>query len=138
MAKVQVKATRFPGRIDLSKLKLVQNWRDFDEYFSAPMCGYRDADDFYYHSSAKNFVGGTKRPTLLISALNDPILSPECFPVDLAKDHSFFHLEMPEQGGHCGFMMRDDSKFAWSEHRALQFCEHVIDISSSNCATNNQ
>lgn len=123
IAKVQVKATRFPGTIDLSKLKSVQKWRDFDEYFSAPMCGYRSADEFYHNSSAKNFVGNTKRPTLLISALNDPILSPECFPIDLAKTHPYFHLEMPTSGGHCGFMMHNDTEFAWSEYRALQFCE---------------
>jgi len=121
VAKMQAKNVAFPGRIDLSKLKMVQKWRDFDEYFSAPICNYRDAADFYWNSSAKNFVGNTKRPTLLISALNDPILSPECFPVDLAKEHPYFHIEMPKVGGHCGFMMQNDPEFAWSEHRALAF-----------------
>jgi predicted alpha/beta-fold hydrolase len=119
--KLRIKDAHFPDRIDLSKIKHVRYWRDFDEYFSAPVCGYRNADEFYHHSSAKNFVGHTCRPALLVNALNDPILTPSCFPEELAANHPFFHLETPAQGGHCGFMTRHDPAFAWSEHRALQF-----------------
>lgn len=129
--KIKIKAAQYPGRIDLSKLKDVQCWRDFDEWFSAPMCGYRDAADFYHNSSAKNFVGGTRRPTLLINALNDPILSPGCFPFEMAGQHPFFHLEATEGGGHCGFMARDQREYAWSELRALAFCENLCENTPS-------
>ena len=120
--KITQKAAQYPGRIDLSKLKDVRRWRDFDEWFSAPLCGYRDAADFYKNASAKNFVAGILRPTLLVNAINDPILTPDCFPVEIAKKHPFFHLEMTPYGGHCGFVMAQDREHAWSEHRALSFC----------------
>ena len=121
--KIKVKDNQFPGRLDLAKLNLVRRWRDFDEYFSAPICGYRDAADFYQNASAKNFVAGIRIPTLLVNAQNDPILTPDCMPVHLARKHDFFHFEMPEQGGHCGFQMRDKNGFSWSELRALEFIE---------------
>jgi predicted alpha/beta-fold hydrolase len=119
--KIKVKHEQFPGRLDLSKLGEVRRWRDFDEHFSARICGYRDAADFYKNASAKNFIAGIRVPTLLVNAQNDPILTPDCMPVDIARSHSFFHFEMPEHGGHCGFQSKDDREFHWSERRALEF-----------------
>ncbi len=125
--KIQVKNERFPGKVDLTKLKEVRRWRDFDEWFSAPLCGFQTASEFHEQASAKNFVAGIRRPTLLISALNDPILTPDCFPVDVAREHPFFHLEMPAGGGHCGFQMRGGKEVTWSEQRALEFVEKILE-----------
>ncbi len=120
--KIRGKEAQYPGRIDLSKLRQVRRWRDFDEWFSAPLCGYRNAGEFYQQASAKNFIAGIRRPTLLVSAQNDPILTPACFPIDLAREHPFFYLELPREGGHCGFQTRHrNDEFAWSERRALEF-----------------
>jgi hypothetical protein len=121
--KINAKNAQYPGRLDLSRLREVRRWRDFDEHFSAAICGYRDAADFYRNASAKNFIAGIRIPTLLVNAMNDPILTPECMPVELARKHSFFHFEMPGHGGHCGFQTRDRSEFIWSEYRALEFIE---------------
>lgn len=120
--KIKIKAELFPGRLDVSKLPAVRRWRDFDEWFSAPICGYRDADDFYRQSSAKYFIAGIRVPTLLVNAWNDPILTPACMPENVARENPFFHLELPQEGGHCGFMTARDVH-AWSERRALEFCE---------------
>lgn len=125
-SKVRRKDRQFPGRLDVSKLRRIKRWNDFDRHFSAPICGFGSADEFYEQASAKNFVGGTRIPTLLVSALNDPILTPECFPVELAKDHPFFHLELSSGGGHCGFSARGGGEFSWAERRALEFVETSI------------
>lgn len=119
--KIRQKDAVFPGRLDMARLSEVRRWRDFDEWFSAPICGYRDAEDFYRQASAKNFIAGIRRPTLLVSAQNDPILTPECFPVETAREHPFFHLEITREGGHCGFQMPRRDAFTWSERRALEF-----------------
>ena len=66
---IHIKNELFPGRLDVSKLKDVRRWRDFDEWFSAPMCGYQDAADFYRNSSPKYFIEGITIPTLLASAI---------------------------------------------------------------------
>lgn len=120
LKKLQEKDRQFPGKLDLGRARAVRRWRDFDEWFSAPICGYRDAQDFYHHSSARNFVGTTRIPTLLVNAWNDPILTAECMPVDLAREHDMFYLELPREGGHCGFAVKGD-RYTWAERRALEF-----------------
>ncbi len=119
--KIHKKALDFPGKLDVQKLKQIKQWRDFDEWFSAPLCGFDSADVFHRQASAKNFIEGIRVPTLLVSAKNDPILTESCFPIDIASQHQYFHLELPVQGGHCGFRSADDRVYAWSERRALEF-----------------
>ncbi|MCB9332767.1 MAG: alpha/beta fold hydrolase [Lewinellaceae bacterium] len=121
--KVHHKNRQFPGRLQPERLSEVRRWRDFDEWFSAPICGYRDAADFYKQASAKNFIAGIRVPTLLVNAWNDPILTPACMPQTLAREHAFFHLELTASGGHCGFMTANDA-FTWAERRALEFCSN--------------
>lgn len=119
--KLEHKAATFPDKIDLSNLNKIKVWRDFDEFYSAPLCGCPDAEGFYEQSSAKNYMNGITIPTLLVNAQNDPILAPACFPVELCEKHPHVYLEMPKQGGHVGFEQRN-KPFMWSEYRALEFC----------------
>jgi predicted alpha/beta-fold hydrolase len=122
-AKIREKDRRFPGKLNIQQLKSVRRWRDFDEWFSAPICGYRDAADFYQQASAKHFLQGIQIPTLLVNALNDPILTPACIPFEIAENHPYLYLELPAGGGHCGFRSKGKSVYSWAEHRALEFCE---------------
>lgn len=121
-AKITAKAIQHPGLVDLSNFERIQEWRDFDNYFSAPINGYRDAEDFYYQASAQHFMGGIRRRVLLVNAVNDPILPPACTPVELCREHPSIFLEMPRRGGHVGFA-RPGGGPAWSELRALEFVE---------------
>ena len=123
-AKIEYKAKAFPGRLDLSNFDRIKVWRDFDEYFSAPLNGYRDAAEFYQQSSALNFMGDINIPTLVCNAQNDPILPEKCYPVDLCKDHPYLQLEIPTTGGHCGFMQPGD-EFTYAERRAQEFSKDV-------------
>jgi hypothetical protein len=98
----------------------IKRWQDFDDYFTAPLNGYKDAEDFYYEGSPQNFMEEISIPTLLVNAKNDPILSPESFPFELCEKHENVFLEAPKRGGHVGFSYFGKS-FAWSEYRALEF-----------------
>ncbi|GAB3798059.1 alpha/beta fold hydrolase [Spirosoma humi] len=122
--KIAQKAARYPGRLDMTKLKEVKQWRDFDEFFSAPVNNYRDADDFYTQASAVNFMAGICIPTLLLNAQNDPLLSPECSPVWLAETHPHLFLETPRTGGHVGFQVTHDL-YTYAERRALSFAQQI-------------
>ncbi|CCH56396.1 alpha/beta hydrolase fold protein [Fibrisoma limi BUZ 3] len=118
--KLQQKSDRFPGTIDMTKLQLVRRWQDFDDFFSAPVNGYRDAEDFYTQASAVHFMPNITVPTLVLNAQNDPLLSPECSPEWLAETHPLIHLETPRTGGHVGFVVARDPH-TYAERRALQF-----------------
>lgn len=118
--KIEYKAAQFPDAIDLSLFGKVRTWRDFDEFFSAPINGFPNADAFYRHASAVNFMAGIRVPTLLVNAQNDPILSPECTPLELCRHHPYIFLEAPAKGGHVGFTLHRKA-YSWMEYRALEF-----------------
>ncbi|MCP1386163.1 YheT family hydrolase [Runella salmonicolor] len=118
--KIAAKSELYPGKLDMSRLKNVKVWKDFDDFFSAPVNGYRDADDFYEQASAVNFIKEVRIPVLICNAQNDPILNADCAPKALAEKHPFIFVETPKTGGHVGFLVKND-EFAWSERRALDF-----------------
>jgi predicted alpha/beta-fold hydrolase len=118
--KIRLKDEKFPGILEVNKLNSIKNWLAFDEAFSSKLGGYKDAADFYYQTSAKNFTNGISVPTLLLNALNDPILAPECSDPSLAEKHPFLYLETPKHGGHVGFTVTND-EFSWAERRSLEF-----------------
>ncbi|MCB0706237.1 MAG: alpha/beta fold hydrolase [Saprospiraceae bacterium] len=118
--KVLIKAARFPEVLDASKIDEIQSWREFDRFFSAPINGFKEEQAFYDSASAKNFMAGIKVPTLLLNALNDPILSENCYPEALCKAHPAIFLETPERGGHLGFIDRKNGK-CWANKRTIEF-----------------
>jgi uncharacterized protein len=118
--KIQAKTELYPNCLDLDQIKNVRVWKDFDEFFSAPLNGYQNADDFYEQASAVNFISGVSIPVLICNAQNDPILTPECMPFEIAKKHPLIFTEMPRSGGHVGFIIPNDA-FTWAERRALEF-----------------
>ncbi|MDN3204364.1 YheT family hydrolase [Algoriphagus sediminis] len=118
--KMKLKAEQFPDLVDLDLLERVDNFDDFDTYFTAKLHGFTDADDFYQTVSPDQRMPSIPIETLVLNALNDPLLGPECYPVDLASKKSEILLEMPERGGHTGFVVRGE-EFTWAEHRLWDF-----------------
>ncbi len=119
-AKMQIKGEQFPGLVDLDLLERVKDFDTFDTHFTAKVHGFKDAEDFYQSVSADNWMPDIQIPTLIINALNDPLLSGKCFPVALAEKHSQIYLEMPSRGGHTGFLVKGE-EFTWAEMRFLDF-----------------
>lgn len=122
--KIIQKAACFPGEIDISKLSKVKNLKNFDDAYTAPLSGFEDADDYYHQCSALQFLPDIQIPSLLVSALDDPFLGPECYPRKVAGDSENFYLETPEHGGHVGFHLAGGEY--WSEKRACEFIERHL------------
>ncbi len=121
-AKVRAKATKFPGRFDLGRLDESRDFIHFDEHFTAPMFGFAGAEDYYARASSAPVVGAIRVPTLLVSALDDPFLTPECFPRAAAAANPHLTLEATARGGHVGFVdFGDPLGRYWSERRALEW-----------------
>lgn len=119
--KVAKKRDRFPGILPMNNLKLVQNFGQFDDIYTAPAHGFKDAMDYWRKCSAVRFLSGIRIPTLLINAKNDPFLAAECFPYGPADDNDSFFFESPNHGGHVGFVAFNNRGRYWSESRALEF-----------------
>lgn len=107
--------------IDTSDIHLVKTLTAFDDRYTAPLHGYRDAVDYYEQCSANRFVTDIRVPTLIVNAKNDPFLTPACYPVTRLLHHPYVTLEIPGHGGHVGFVSINSKGQYWSEQRAMSF-----------------
>jgi uncharacterized protein len=124
-AKALEKARRYPGTIDLPKLAAARTLKAFDDLFTAPVHGFRDAEDYWRSCSALNFLDRIQVPTLVINALNDPFLDGPCFPYAATRRNPMLFLETPRSGGHVGFMPRIWNDLFWHEARIVRFAERL-------------
>ena len=123
--KVKEKAKRFP-EIDTKYLSRIHKLKAFDDYYTAPLHGFKDAIDYYRSCSALYVLDNVRIPTLIINALNDPFLPSSCYPYELLKKHSYVHLETPERGGHVGFCCQNGDQYYWSENRTMEFINSTL------------
>ena len=107
--------------LDTAGLTQIKTLIEFDDCYTAPLHGFRNAIDYYEQCSSVRFVANINVPTLIINTLNDPFLSPECFPSALLENHPFVQLQILERGGHVGFTQFNKNGLYWSEQRALEF-----------------
>jgi len=125
-AKVREKADRFPDLIDVDGLDDMITFRPFDDKYTAPLHGFKDASDYYRQCSAARFLETIEVPTLIVQAQDDPFLAASCYPVEAAQQNEQLFLEMPEFGGHVGFMGGWTDPYYWSEKRAVSFLEELM------------
>jgi predicted alpha/beta-fold hydrolase len=121
MAKVEAKAFKFPDQLNVSRSRTIRTFQEFDDRYTAPVHGFRDAADYWKKSSAGQYLGRITVPTLLINACDDPFLTPECFPFAEAKQNPRLFLEAPESGGHVGFIDLVHGIEPWYERRIVEF-----------------
>lgn len=117
---------RLLGGIDIRGIDKIRNLKEFDDQFTAPLHGFRDAVDYYEKCSAIKFVKGIAVPTLAVNAANDPFLSPECYPAPNEIANDMLTLEYPSHGGHVGFAIFNQNGVYWSELRAYKFIQSLL------------
>lgn len=131
--KVEAKAARYPQEFDLRGIRAIRSFQEFDDRYTAPLHGFRDAADYWSQASSKPYLTSIKAPALLVNSRNDPFLAPECYPWIEAKENPNFFLETPESGGHVGFLDLKNGLQPWSERRVVGFFrEKVEDYANSS------
>lgn len=116
--KVRAKAAAMPGLISLDGLTDLHGFEHFDDRYTAPTHGFLNAEDYWKKCSARQFLPAIAVPTLILSAKDDPFLTPEAFPYSEAANNPLLTLEVPECGGHLGFL---DARGLWTGHRIPGF-----------------
>ena len=122
--KMEAKGKQYPGLIDLERLPDVRDFDEFDSHYTAKLHGFADAADFYEQASPHTHLKGIRVPTLILNAINDPLLGKECYPTEFAQSSTKIFLEMPKRGGHTGFTILG-SEFNYAEKRLLEFLTQV-------------
>ena len=113
-----------PGMFDAAAMRKARTLHDFDNLLTAPVHGFKDADDYWTRASAKPGLVDIAVPTLVLNAANDPFLPASALPGhhEVSK---FVTLDFPAQGGHVGFL---SSPFpgdgSWMPQRVFHFFEH--------------
>jgi predicted alpha/beta-fold hydrolase len=121
VAKVEAKALRFPDQLDARGGRAIRSFQKFDDRYTAPLHGFRDAADYWKRSSARQYLLKITVSTLLLNARNDPFFTPECFPFPEAEENPNLFLEAPDSGGHLGFIDLAHGSQPWSERRVVEF-----------------
>ncbi|NRB40285.1 MAG: alpha/beta fold hydrolase [Pseudomonadales bacterium] len=107
--------------LQLEDILQSKNLRDFDHAFTAPVHGFTSQDDYYQKASSLPLLKHIQIPTLILNALDDPILSGACYPDvdDIKNPHiSTFY---PSYGGHLGFNTKPVQGLPWLDTQALDF-----------------
>ncbi len=122
------KSSLFPGRYNLDLLRQVYTVRDFDEAYTAPHHGFRDADDYYYRASALRVVDRIAVPALIVASENDPFVPPEQFRRPEVTNNPHITVAITAEGGHCAFVAEPPCDFDgyWAEHAAVTFLAAVM------------
>jgi predicted alpha/beta-fold hydrolase len=123
VAKIEAKARRFPAEIDAQGVRAIRTFQEFDDRYTARLHGFRDAEDYWARSSARQFLAGIRVPTLLLNALDDPFLTAASMPFAEAERSAWFTFEAPAHGGHCGFLDLKNGLQRWSERRVAEFLQ---------------
>jgi len=121
--KLLEKSRRFPGTIDVLRLAQLKTLRDFDDYYTAPMHGYRDVLDYWTQASSLPVLRGIVVPTLVLNARDDPFVPAPCLPGSRdASAHVLLH--QPARGGHVGFVTGGfPGDLHWLPQRVARFFE---------------
>lgn len=116
------------GRFDLTKLGSIETVRQFDEVYTAPYFGFRDADDYYHRASAMRIIDRIHLPALIIAAEDDPFVPSQPFHDRKILGNPHIDLRLCAYGGHCGFVGEksglDDGY--WAEGQILRFVERHV------------
>ncbi len=102
-------------------IKNIKTFWEFDEAYTAPIHGFKDAKDYYEKCSSFQFLKDIKTDTLIIHAKDDPFMTSEVIPT---KDEVSSHVELEiyNHGGHVGFVEGTPFKpNYWLEERIINF-----------------
>jgi len=122
-AKIDQKVPQFPElAADWSQ---INDFSDFNRRFTLPIYGFETEQAFYDQARSDVYLPKIKIPTLLVNALNDPMLGGRNYPYDFANQAENVWLETPQLGGHVGFTLRGD-EFSWMEYRVEEFVDLMM------------
>ena len=101
--------------------------RAFDELVTAPVHGFANATEYWTQSSCRQFLPSIRRPTLLISSADDPLIPAEGLPQQEVAENRWLTGVFTEAGGHVGFISGPPWRpIAWAEQRAMVFFTEML------------
>jgi uncharacterized protein len=117
------KLSQYPGLFDREAMLASRTMYDYDNVVTAPLHGFRNADDYWTRATTRPLLPDIVVPTLVLNARNDPFLPYTALPTH-ADVSSAIELDQPEAGGHVGFMTGPfPGRMDWLPRRVFSFLE---------------
>lgn len=115
------KLAAFPGLYDRNLLSRARTLRQFDDLVTAPLHGFRDADDYWSRASSAPELIRIRVPTLIVHGDNDPFLPGRYLP-PASQISPHVLLEITQGGGHAGFVTGPfPGRMNWLPRRLVAF-----------------
>lgn len=107
---------------------------EFDDAFTAPVCGFGTADNYYATCSSVRFIPDIRLPTLIISSDDDPLVP--AAPLHTVEHAASTQIYITGGGGHLGFIARrgGDPDRRWIDWRVLDWVAHVSQLQGTRAA----
>jgi len=117
------KIIKSPLTVDVSRLK---SFWEYDDKVTAPLHGFRGAEDYYDRCSSRQFLSGIRIPTRIIHSHDDPFMFSATVPEEKELSE-FIDLLLTERGGHVGFVSRKTAFTLdyWAEKKIIEFIATV-------------
>jgi hypothetical protein len=131
-ARMRRKAAAFPGAFSLDVLGRIWTVRAFDEAYTAPHHGFRDAADYYFRASALRVIDRIQVPTLIVTSEDDPFVPIAPFRRPEVTGNPNLTLIVTRHGGHCGYLEQpvDGYDGYWAEREIVRFVTSHVDHAS--------
>lgn len=107
----------------IPRRRRARTFREFDDWYTAPLCQFRSADDYWTSASSIRLLGHVSRPTLILHAQDDPFIPIEQFEQVPWQDNPNLVPLFTSKGGHLGFHGEDSQ---WGVSRMLEFFEETF------------
>lgn len=120
------KLEQYPGLFDRDAMLASRTMYEYDNVVTAPLHGFRNADDYWTRATTRPLLPDVVVPTLVLNARNDPFLPSTALPTR-AEVSSAIELDQPEAGGHVGFMTGPfPGRMDWLPRRVFSFLEPYV------------
>lgn len=106
--------------------------REFDEIYLAREAGFKNRQDYYERCSTHDKLIRITRPTVLLTAEDDPFIDAKDYLRTPLSASTLLHLE--KSGGHMGYLTRDTHpKFGrrWMDMALNEYIRHFFTLKSS-------
>jgi predicted alpha/beta-fold hydrolase len=122
------KIRMFPGLLDPKEVVRARSFAEFDKSVTAPLHGFSSAMDYWTRASATPWLKEIRRPTLLLSAYDDPFLPASCLPHDAVARSPWLTAQFTPYGGHVGFVegKRPGAVTYWADRRVMAYLDSSI------------
>lgn len=136
-ARMRRKSAAFPGAFALEPLRRIWTVRQFDEAYTAPHHGFRDASDYYHRASAIRVVDRIRVPALILTAQDDPFVPVPPFLEPAVTGNPWVTVAVLPNGGHCAFVERPSGGYDgyWAEREIVRFVSAARGAPSASART---